>query len=137
MVSLRYLLDTNTCIYIAKQKPINVLHKFENLVVGEAAMSTITYGELLYGAEKSQHRSKTMAVLEEITGLIPVLPIPTEAGRHYGEIRSQLEKKGHPIGGNDLWIAAHALSLDDVILVTNNVKEFRRIPHLQLENWVS
>lgn len=137
MVSLRYLLDTNTCIYIAKQKPIHVMHKFENLVVGEAAMSTITYGELLYGAEKSQHRNKTLTLLEEITGLIPVLPIPTEAGKHYGKIRSHLEKKGCPIGGNDLWIAAHALSLENIILITNNVKEFSRIPHLKLENWVS
>jgi tRNA(fMet)-specific endonuclease VapC len=136
MIALRFLLDTNTCIYIAKQKPIHVLNKFENLVVGEAAMSTITYGELLYGAEKSKHPKKTLAILEEITGLIPVLPIPIEAGRHYGHIRSQLEKKGMPIGGNDLWIAAHALTLKNVILVTNNIKEFSRIPHLKLENWV-
>jgi len=137
MISLRYLLDTNTCIYIAKQKPIQVLHKFENLVIGEVAMSTITYGELLYGAEKSQHPKKTLAILEEITGLIPVLPIPTEAGKHYGHIQSQLEKKGLPIGGNDLWIAAHTLSLEGVVLVTNNIKEFSRIPHIKLENWVS
>lgn len=136
MVALRYLLDTNTCIYIAKQQPIHVLRKFENLVVGEAAMSTITYGELLYGAEKSHHPKKTMSILEELTGLIPVLPISTEAGKHYGHIRCKLEKKGLPIGGNDLWIAAHALSLDGVVLVTNNVKEFSRIPHLKLENWV-
>lgn len=136
MVVLRFLLDTNTCIYIAKQKPIQVLHRFENLVVGEAAMSTITYGELLYGAEKSQHRNKTLAILEEITGLIPVLPISTEAGKHYGKIRSQLEEKGCPIGGNDLWIAAHALSLEGVVLITNNIKEFSRIDHLKIENWV-
>jgi tRNA(fMet)-specific endonuclease VapC len=137
MISLRYLLDTNTCIYIAKLQPLHVLRKFENLIVGEAAMSAITYGELLYGAEKSRYPAKTIAILEELIGLIPVLPIPTEAGKHYGEIRSRIEKKGPTIGGNDLWIAAHALSLEGVVLVTNNVKEFNRIPHLKVEDWVS
>lgn len=137
MISLRYLLDTNTCLYIAKQKPTPVRHRFENLVVGEAAMSTITYGELLYGAEKSRYPRRTLSLLEELAGLIPALPIPIEAGKHYGHIRAFLEKKGLLIGSNDLWIAAHALSLKDVILVTNNVREFKRIPHLKIENWVA
>src|SRR5436190_17039527 len=108
---LEYLLDTNICIYIAKQKPLSVLHKFEQLVVGQVAMSTITYGELLFGAQKSHHPHQAVKILEELTGLIPALPIPTETGKLYGEIRSKLEKQGTPIGNNDLWIAAHALAL--------------------------
>ncbi len=133
---LEFLLDTNICIYIAKQKPLSVLYKFEQLVVGQVAMSTITYGELLFGAEKSQYSHQAMKILEELTGLIPPLPIPTETGKIYGEIRSMLEKKGTPIGNNDLWIAAHAIALR-VVLITNNVKEFRRIPGLKVDNWVT
>jgi tRNA(fMet)-specific endonuclease VapC len=132
----QFLLDTNICIYIAKQKPLSVLKKFEQLVVGQVAMSTITYGELQFGAQKSHHPRKTMKVLEELISLISPLPMPIETGKIYGEIRSKLEKQGMPIGNNDLWIAAHALAID-VVLVTNNDKEFRRIPHLKVENWVA
>ena len=134
-MALRYLLDTNICIYLAKQKPISVLHKFEQLSIGEVGMSTITFGELVYGVQKSDHPKKTLQLLQEITNLIPVLPISTETGKHYGEIRSKLEKQGNLIGNNDLWIAAHALDLN-LILVTNNIKEFSRVTHLKLENWV-
>jgi tRNA(fMet)-specific endonuclease VapC len=134
-MTLKYLLDTNICIYIAKQRPIQILHKFEKLIVGEACMSTITYGELFYGAQKSQHPKKNGALLQELISLIPPLPISIDAGKHYGQIRSKLEQAGTPIGNNDLWIAAHALSLN-ITLVTNNLKEFSRIPHLHLENWV-
>ncbi len=130
------MLDTNICIYIAKKKPIEVLHHFEKLHIGQVGMSIVTYGELLYGAQKSQHPKKTLMAIEELAGLIPPLPMPVETSRHYGQIRSSLEKVGKPIGNNDLWIAAHALALG-VILVTNNLKEFQRIPHLKVENWVS
>jgi tRNA(fMet)-specific endonuclease VapC len=135
-MKLRYLLDTNICIYIAKQRPTSVLEKFEQLSVGEVSISTITYGELLYGAEKSHHSKKTLHILEELTSLIPPIPLSTDAGEHYGKIRSHLEKQGKLIGNNDLWIAAHALAAE-LILVTNNVKEFARIPKLKIENWVS
>ena len=133
-MSLRYMLDTNICIYIAKQKPINVLHRFEQVAIGDIGMSIITYGELLYGAKKSHHPQKTLEMLEELASLIPPLPMPVQAARCYGDIRSGLEKKGKPIGNNDLWIAAHALALD-LIIVTNNMKEFSRVTHLKLENW--
>ena len=133
-MSLQFLLDTNICIYIAKQKPLSVLHKFEQLVVGEVAMSTITYGELLYGAQKSHHPRLAKKALEDLNELIPAVPIPVEAGIIYGGIRSKLEKQGTPIGNNDLWIAAHAIVLN-VVLITNNMKEFRRIPHLKVDNW--
>jgi len=133
-MKLKYLLDTNICIYIAKQKPLHIFTKFEELVIGEACMSTVTYGELFYGAQKSRHPQKNLTLLRELISLIPPLLIPIEAGKYYGQVRAKLEQKGTPIGNNDLWIAAHALSLN-VILVTNNLKEFERIPHLNLENW--
>ena len=135
-MKLRFLLDTNICIYIAKQKPLSVFRKFEQLAVGEVAMSTITYGELLFGAQKSHHPRQAMKILDELTSMILALPIPTEAGKQYGKIRNNLEKKGTPIGNNDLWIAAHALTLG-VSLVTNNVKEFQRVKNLKIENWIN
>lgn len=134
-MSLRYLLDTNICIYIAKQKPIKVLQHFEKLSVGQVGMSVITYGELFYGVQKSHYIKKNSVFLEELASLIPPLPIPTDTGKYYGEIRNHLEKKGKTIGNNDLWIAAHALAAD-LILISNNVKEFSRIEHLKIENWV-
>ncbi len=133
-MTLRYLLATNICIYIAKQKPIAVLKRFEKMEVGTVAMSTITYGELLYGAMKSHHPKKTREILKELSHLIPPLPLTTEVGEHYGHIRAILEKQGKPIGNNDLWISAHALTLG-ITLVTNNLKEFSRVPHLKAENW--
>lgn len=135
-VKLSYLLDTNICIYIAKQKPLSVLKKFQQLNVGQVGMSMITYGELFYGAQKSQSHKKTHEILEGIIQFIPTLPLPPEIGKHYGEIRAMLEQKGKLIGNNDLWIAAHALSINTT-LVTNNVKEFSRIPKLKVENWVN
>ncbi|EKD70224.1 MAG: hypothetical protein ACD_46C00598G0005 [uncultured bacterium] len=134
-MTLRYLLDTNICIYIAKQKPISVLKRFEKIEIGEVAISTITYGELLYGAEKSQHPKKAKQALMELSSLIPSLPLTINVGEQYAKIRCILEKKGKPIGNNDLWIASHALALK-VILVTNNLKEFSRVPHLKVENWI-
>lgn len=133
-MTLKYLLDTNICIYIAKHSPIHIFNKFAELVIGEACMSMVTYGELYYGAYKSQHSKKNLALLQELASMIPPLPMSTDAAKHYGHTRSILEQKGTPIGNNDLWIAAHALSLE-VTLVTNNMKEFVRIPHLRLENW--
>jgi tRNA(fMet)-specific endonuclease VapC len=134
-MALCYLLDTNICIYIAKQKPAKVLRRFEKMAVGDIAMSAITYGELLYGAEKSHHAKKVKTLLKELVGIIPSLSLTSDVGEHYGNIRSVLEKQGQPIGNNDLWIAAHARALG-VVLVTNNVKEFVRVPHLKVENWV-
>ncbi|OGO90233.1 MAG: plasmid maintenance protein [Coxiella sp. RIFCSPHIGHO2_12_FULL_44_14] len=133
-MKLQYLLDTNMCIYIIKEKPNSVLVRFKKISIGETAMSTITYGELLYGAHKSQYRDKAIQKLEELVHFIPSLPLPADVADYYGKIRSLLEKKGTPIGNNDLWIAAHALCLD-VTLVRNNEKEFRRIAGLKLENW--
>lgn len=134
-MALKYLLDTNTCIYIAKKRPLAVLQQFEKMVMGDVAMSIITYGELLYGVEKSQHQKKSKTILAELSSLIPPLPLSPTASHHYAETRATLEKQGKPIGNNDLWIASHALALN-VTLVTNNAKEFSRIPKLKLTNWV-
>lgn len=130
-----YLLDTDTCIYITKHKPINVIKKFQQLQVGAVAMSVVNYGELYYGSEKSMHAKKAHTALEALIGMIPVLPLPQEAGKHYGRIHAQLEKSGKLIGNNDLWIAAHCLTLD-LTLVTNNTREFQRVPKLRIENWL-
>ena len=135
-MALRYLLDTNICIYIAKQKPLSVLKKFEQIEVGDVGMSIVTYGELLYGAQKSHHPKKTHLVLDELVSLIPPLPMSIQVAKYYGDVLSKLEKQGKPIGNNDLWIAAHALTLE-LVLITNNVKEFSKVPRLKIENWVA
>ena len=130
----RFLLDTNICIYIRRQKPPAVQARFQKLKPGEAVLSVITFGELLYGAEKSQQRDLVIAQLQELKELLPVLPLPDNAAREYGVIRAALESKGQTIGGNDLWIAAHAKAAD-LTLITNNEREFRRISGLKIQNW--
>jgi tRNA(fMet)-specific endonuclease VapC len=134
-MATRFLLDTNICIYIQRQRPENVLARFQKLKPGDAAISVITWGELLYGAEKSRQRKEALQLLEEFKTLIPVLPIPEAAGHTYGIIRASLESHGQPIGNNDLWIAAHAKAAE-LAIVTNNEREFRRISGLKVQNWV-
>ena len=131
---MRYLLDTNICIYIHRHKPGDVLVRFKRLKPGDAAISVITWGELLYGAEKSRQRKKVLQLLEEFKSFVPVLPLPENAGKVYGAIRTSLESKGGPIGNNDLWIAAHAKAAA-LTVVTNNEREFQRIPGLKVQNW--
>ena len=134
-MALKFLLDTNICIYIAKAKPVNVLQRFLTMNVGEIGMSIITHGELLYGIKKSQHPQKSRQALEELADLIPPLPLTLTVSEYYADIRASLEQRGQSIGNNDLWIASHALALN-ITLVTNNLKEFSRIPQLKTENWV-
>ena len=99
-------------------------------------MSIITYGELLFGAEKSQHPQPAKERLQRFVELVPMLSLPNESPRHYARVRAELERAGTSIGGNDLWIAAHALA-SGLILVSNNLREFRRIAGLSTENWAS
>ena len=99
------------------------------------AISSITLSELMYGAEKSIHFDKNLEAIEEFVSHLEVLPYDSKASQHYGKIKAKLEKKGQIIGENDLHIAAHAIS-QGLILVTNNLKEFKRVPQLGLENWV-
>lgn len=131
---MRYLLDTNICIYIAKRRPPEVAGRFDRLQPGEVGLSIITYGELLFGAEKSQHAQQVADRLERFVELVPVLRLPDESPRYYARIRADLERAGTPIGANDLWIAAHALA-SELILVSNNLREFGRVSGLQTENW--
>ena len=130
-----YMLDTNICIYIIKKKPISVLQKFESLPLGSVAMSLVTYGELEFGALRSNNSKRALDILDEIAVYIPVLPMPIDAAKEYADIRANLSAKGTPIGNNDLWIAAHARTLGHT-LITNNVKEFERVENLKLQNWV-
>ncbi len=134
MTEPRYMLDTNICIYIARRKPPQVFARFEKLKAGEAVLSVVTYGELRFGAAKSKRRNEVLKDLEELTSFLPVRALPIEAAEEYGRLRSQLEDKGRPIGGNDLWIAAHA-SAEKLVLVTNNEREFARVPGLKIQNW--
>lgn len=132
----RYLLDTNICIYIAKHNPPEVRERFASHSANELAMSVVTLGELIYGAEKSQAQKSSLAVIQNLTNLIPIYSLPEAAGKHYGQIRAELQRQGQIIGNNDLWLAAHA-RLENWILVTNNEREFLRVDGLQVENWVS
>jgi len=132
---LRYLLDTNIVIYVIKQKPLSALKLF-NQEAGHMAISSITLAELLHGAEKSNAPARSLAVVEDFCSRLEVLPYGPKAAQHYGSIRSALEKVGQTIGVNDLHIAAHARS-EGLTLVSNNLREFERVPALQLANWVA
>jgi tRNA(fMet)-specific endonuclease VapC len=131
---MKYLLDTNICIYIIKQKPIKVLDKFKTLIPTDIAVSCITVAELRYGTYKSQQQEKNQKALNQFLLPLEIIDYDETATRYYAEIRGELEKKGIVIGAMDMLIASHAISLG-ITLVTNNVKEFQRIPNLTLENW--
>lgn len=130
-----YLLDTNICIYIINRRPPGVFDRFDGLQIGQVAISSITGAELTYGVEKSGS-SRNRQALDKFFAPLDVLPFDEAAMRRYGGLRSGLERQGHPIGPMDQLIAAHALALD-AVLVTNNLREFERVPGLRLENWVS
>ncbi len=132
----RYLLDTNICIYIRQSRPPEVLKRFQKLRPGEAVLSVITFGELLYGAARSTKRAEAVARLEELRCLLPVLPLDESVADAYGAIRADLESRGERIGNNDLWIAAHSLATN-LVLVTNNESEFSRVKGLKVQNWAA
>lgn len=131
---LRYLLDTNIVIYVLKRRPVELLSVF-NQNASRMAISAITLSELYHGAEKSIKVSENLAAIEDFCSRLDVLPYGSKAAQHYGAIRAGLEKLGQPIGVNDLHIAAHARS-EGLVMVTNNVGEFARVPALEVENWV-
>jgi tRNA(fMet)-specific endonuclease VapC len=130
---LRYLLDTNIVIYVIKRRPLQALEIF-NQNAGRMAISAITLAELHHGAEKSSNPAANLAVVEDLYSRLEVLPYGAKAAQHYGSIRTVLEKQGQTIGVNDLHIAAHTRS-EGLILVSNNLREFERVPALQFENW--
>jgi tRNA(fMet)-specific endonuclease VapC len=130
----RLLLDTDICIYVARHRPESVISRFQRLHAGEAVISVVTLGELQFGAALSRNPAQARAAIEEFIAAIPAVSLPEAAAEHYGVLRAQLEQRGQPIGGNDLWIAAHARAAE-LVLVTSNDKEFRRIPELKIQTW--
>ncbi len=131
----RYLLDTDTFIHLRGGRNPFVQKRFADLERGEAVISVITLGELMYGAEKSVQRDVGLQILERLITEIAVIELTAEVARTYGVIRRHLERTGEMIGSNDLWIAAQARSAN-LVVVTSNEREFRRVPGLVVENWV-
>jgi tRNA(fMet)-specific endonuclease VapC len=130
-----YMLDTNICIYVLKNRSDQLRYKFK--ATPHLCISSVTYGELCFGIEKGVHtlRKERWQQLDLFTKKLPIMVWDEKAAKHYGSIRATLKKQGTPIGNNDLLIAAHARSMNAVI-VTNNVREFNRVPNLMVENWV-
>ena len=130
-----FMLDTNICIYVLRNRSRRLRQRFR--VERELCISSVTYAELCYGVENSAVRLRTerWEQLNLFTRLLRVEPLDERAARHYGSLRAWLEKQGTPIGNNDLFIAAHAQSLG-ATLVTNNAREFQRVPELEVVNWV-
>lgn len=133
---MKFLLDTNICIYIIKQKPITVLQKFNSCQVGDLGISAITVAELEFGVQKSRSIDKNQQALFQFLLPLEIVDFDRPAAIAYGELRATLERQGTPIGSLDTLIAAQALSLQ-ITLITNNVSEFSRVPNLQLDNWVA
>jgi tRNA(fMet)-specific endonuclease VapC len=133
---MQYLLDTNTCIYIIKRCPEVVVKRFKKLRVGDVGVSAITVCELYFGVSYSSQPEQNLCALTEFLGPLEMLDFPAAAAAIYGRIRAHLQRAGRPIGNYDLLLAAHALHAN-LTLVTNNVREFSRVPDLQTENWVS
>ena len=132
---MRYLLDTNTCIYVIKRSPPQVYKRLRKLRIGEVGISAITFCELQFGVTNSSKPEKNQLALTEFLAPLEVLDFPSAAAVTFGEVRLRLKRAGTPIGSYDLLIAAHALE-QGLTLVTNNLKEFKRVPGLELENWM-
>ena len=131
---MSYMLDTNICIYAIKNRPVSVLRRLRANMERGLCVSTITLGELRYGVEKSAYPAKNERALLQFLSILEVLPFDDAAASEYGRIRAFLQKQGAPIGPLDTLIAAHAKS-ENRTLVTNNVREFMRVPGLKIENW--
>ena len=131
---MRYMLDTNVCIHVIKKKSPQVIMNFLKHDPEDMCISSITYGELMHGVEKSQAVDRNRAAVTLFLSAIAILPFDGRAAEHYGEVRAELERKGTPIGAMDMLIAGHAKSLG-LILVTNNTREFVRVEDLEIEDW--
>ena len=131
---ISYLLDTNICIYIIKKRPEQVIERLRHTRISEVGVSSITLSELEYGAAKSSRPAQNKLAIVEFLAPLEILPYDDMAAQEYGKVRAYLEKQGTPVGSMDMLIAAHALSLN-CILVTNNEREFRLIPNLKIQNW--
>lgn len=131
---LGYMLDTNICIHVMKTYPPELREKFDALAE-QLCISAITLGELHYGAEKSARRAQNLVAIEHFVARLEVLPFGAKAAAHYGQLRAELERAGMPCGPHDMQIGGHARS-EGLILVTNNMREFMRMPGVRAENWV-
>ena len=131
---MKYMLNTNICIYAIKNKPEKVFSRLQNILPEELCISAITLAELMHGVEKSAYPSKNYTALLKFISILTVLAFDDDAAQEYGKICAYLQKQGTPIGTMDMLIAGHARSLN-LILVTNNVREFQRVPNLKIENW--
>ena len=132
---MKFMLDTNICIYVIKKKPHDVIERFKRTEISQIGISSITLSELFYGVSKSSKPEQNRIALMQFIAPLEILPYGDEASQYYGELRAYLEKQSTPVGSLDMLIAAHALSIS-CTLVTNNEKEFTRIPDLKIENWV-
>jgi tRNA(fMet)-specific endonuclease VapC len=131
---LRYMLDTNICIYVIKSRPAGLRERFNSLA-DQLCISAITLAEIIYGAEKSARPVENLAIIEQFAARLDVLSFGERAATHYGQLRAELERAGHPVGIHDMMIGGHARS-EGLTLVSNNLREFRRMEGLRLENWV-
>jgi tRNA(fMet)-specific endonuclease VapC len=130
-----YMLDTNICIYIIKKRPVHVITLLKKHIIADICISSITLAELAYGVQKSERAVQNSIALAEFLAPIDIKPFSEAAAIEFGKIRAHLEKEGTLIGEYDLLIAAHARSIG-ATLVTNNTREFKRVPGLKIENWV-
>ena len=131
---LKFMLDTSIAIYVIKRRPMEVMELF-NKHASQICISAISVAELLHGVEKSERPEQNLEVVEDFLSRLEVQDYNINVAAHYGDIRADLERKGTPIGVNDLHIAAHARS-DGMVLVTNNTREFERVEGLRIENWL-
>jgi tRNA(fMet)-specific endonuclease VapC len=131
---LAYMLDTNICIHVMKNYPVALLEKFNSLAE-QICISSITLGELHYGAEKSARRADNLIAIEHFVARLEVLPFDAKAAAHYGQLRAELARAGTPCGPHDMQIGGHARS-EGLIVVTNNLREFSRMPGVRVEDWV-
>lgn len=131
---MRYMLGANICIYIIREKPIRVLKRLRSFDISDIVISAITHSELEYGVAKSSRRKDNQEALNNFLSPLEIVPYDDKAAAYYGQIRSYLEKKGAIVGAMNMLIGAHARSIP-VTLVTNNLREFKRIPGLRVENW--
>ena len=131
---LAYMLDTNICIHVMKTYPPKLRERF-NALAEQLCISSITLGELHYGAEKSARRVENLAAIEQFIARLEVLPFADKAAAHYGQLRAELERAGKPCGPHDMQIGGHARS-EGLTVVTNNTRESARMPGLRVENWV-
>ncbi len=130
-----YLLDTDTCSFLMRQTSAMLEQRFAQVASNAVAMSVITRGELLTGLARKPGATQLAVRIERLCAAVPALELPTDAAQHYAQLRAQLESKGTPIGGNDMWIAAHALATGRT-LVTHNTRGFKRVKGLKIEDWL-